>query len=187
MGRKECLFLCHCSFDIKKLQSFGYFKESGYISMICPFCKNPDTKVVDSRILLQAQGQVKRRRVCPACHERFTTYESPELMMPRVIKRDGSREDFEKQKLRKGLLKAFEKRPFSAENFEKLFQQILNDIRKPGEREVTTNLIGQIIMHALKTSDHVAYVRFASVYWAFDDAHAFIELINNLQMTEKQT
>jgi transcriptional repressor NrdR len=155
--------------------------------MICPFCKYSDTKVVDSRITSQGESQVKRRRCCPECQERFTTYESPELMMPRVIKRDGSRVDFAEKKLRHGLLKAFEKRPFSAENFEKLFQQILRDILKPGEREIKSDAIGKLIMEALKTCDHVAYVRFASVYWAFDDAHAFIELINNLQTVEKQT
>jgi len=128
--------------------------------MFCPFCSEQETKVIDSRLVAEGQ-QVRRRRECMVCHERFTTFESAELVMPRVIKRDGSREPFNEDKLRAGLQRALEKRPVSTEKVEQCSLALKSQLRATGEREVSSELLGNLIMKALKELDKVAYVRIA--------------------------
>jgi transcriptional repressor NrdR len=129
--------------------------------MFCPFCAADDTKVIDSRLVADG-GQVRRRRECVSCRERFTTYEAAELLMPRVIKQSGSREPFNEEKLRDGFQRALEKRPVSVEAVETELGQIKNQLRATGEREVDSRVVGELVMEALKRLDQVAYVRFAS-------------------------
>lgn len=148
--------------------------------MHCPFCANPDTKVIDSRLVADG-SQVRRRRECLACGERYTTFESAELVMPKVVKTDGTREPFNEDKLRAGLTKAVEKRPVSVEALEASINKILSYLRATGEREVSTHVIGEQVMNALRGLDEVAYVRFASVYRRFQDVQAFREEIDKLQ------
>jgi transcriptional repressor NrdR len=124
--------------------------------------------------------QVRRRRECNECHERFTTFEGAELVMPRVIKQDGSREPFNENKLLNGLHRALEKRPVSTEQIEEVVQRIMSQLRATGEREVASNTVGEFIMDALKNLDKVAYVRFASVYRSFEDIKEFGEEIARL-------
>ncbi|CAB9494668.1 transcriptional regulator NrdR [Alteromonas macleodii] len=147
--------------------------------MFCPFCSEQETKVIDSRLVAEGQ-QVRRRRECMVCHERFTTFESAELVMPRVIKRDGSREPFNEDKLRAGLQRALEKRPVSTEKVEQCVLSLKSKLRATGEREVSSELLGNLIMKALKELDKVAYVRFASVYRSFEDIREFGEEIARL-------
>ena len=148
--------------------------------MYCPFCNADDTKVVDSRLVADG-GQVRRRRECVVCSERFTTYELAELVMPRVIKSDGSREPFDEQKLRGGFLRALEKRPVSVEEIEKWITQIKHQLRATGERELPSDEVGSHVMEALKAMDQVAYVRFASVYRSFQDLSEFRDAIESLE------
>ena len=117
--------------------------------MFCPFCSEQETKVIDSRLVAEGQ-QVRRRRECMVCHERFTTFESAELVMPRVIKRDGSREPFNEDKLRAGLQRALERRPVSTEKVEQCILSLKSQLRATGEREVSSELLGNLIMKALK-------------------------------------
>ena len=147
--------------------------------MFCPFCSEQETKVIDSRLVAEGQ-QVRRRRECMVCHERFTTFESAELVMPRVIKRDGSREPFNEDKLRAGLQRALEKRPVSTEKVEQCILSLKSQLRATGEREVSSELLGNLIMKALKELDKVAYVRFASVYRSSEDIREFGEEIARL-------
>ena len=147
--------------------------------MHCPFCSAEETKVIDSRLVAEGH-QVRRRRVCAECHERFTTFESAELVMPRVIKRDGTREPFNEDKLRAGLQRALEKRPVSTEKVEQCILKLKSTLRATGEREVESELLGNLIMDALKELDKVAYVRFASVYRSFEDIKEFGEEIARL-------
>lgn len=147
--------------------------------MFCPFCSEQETKVIDSRLVAEGQ-QVRRRRECVVCHERFTTFESAELVMPRVIKRDGSREPFNEDKLRAGLQRALEKRLVSTEKVEQCVLSLKSQLRATGEREVASELLGNLIMKALKELDKVAYVRFASVYRSFEDIREFGEEIARL-------
>lgn len=147
--------------------------------MFCPFCNADDTKVIDSRLVADGH-QVRRRRECLACHERFTTFEAAELVMPRIIKRDGSREPFNEDKLRNGLLRSLEKRPVSTEEIEQLIHKIKSRLRATGEREVASQLLGNLIMDELVKVDKVAYVRFASVYRSFKDIREFGEEIARL-------
>ena len=137
--------------------------------MYCPFCSETETKVIDSRLVADGH-QIRRRRECSACRERFTTFEIAELVMPRIIKRDGSREPFNEDKLRNGLVRALEKRPVSVELTEKAINRLKSEIRATGEREVSSEMLGNLIMEALKKIDKVAYVRFASVYKNFKEA-----------------
>ena len=131
--------------------------------MFCPFCSIQETKVIDSRLVADGH-QVRRRRECTMCKERFTTFEMAELVMPRVVKRDGSREPFNEDKLRAGLQRALEKRPVSTEQVEQCISRLKSAMRATGEREITSEYLGNLIMDALKELDKVAYVRFASVY-----------------------
>lgn len=147
--------------------------------MHCPFCGTHDTRVADSRLVAEGD-QVRRRRQCAACGERFTTYETAELLMPRVAKADGSRESFDARKLRDGMLRALEKRPVSAESTEAAVERIRQRLRARGEREVEAREIGEEVMRALKRLDQVAYIRFASVYRRFQDLDEFRAEIDRL-------
>ena len=147
--------------------------------MYCPFCSEIETKVIDSRLVADGH-QIRRRRECTGCKERFTTFEAAELVMPRIIKRDGSREPFNEDKLRNGLIRALEKRPVSVEQTEKAINRLKSELRATGEREVSSEMLGNLIMEALKKLDKVAYVRFASVYRSFEDIREFGEEIARL-------
>ena len=148
--------------------------------MRCPFCLTQDTKVVDSR--LAADGdEVRRRRECCKCEERFTTYETIELSMPRLIKKDGSFVQFNIDKLKAGILRALEKRAVSTKQVDDLINNIIAKLRAMGDKEVSTKAIGDMVMAELKNLDEVAYIRFASVYRCFDNIDAFVQEIANLQ------
>jgi transcriptional repressor NrdR len=148
--------------------------------MRCPFCGAQDTKVVDSR--LSGEGdQVRRRRKCVVCKERFTTYESAELNLPRIVKRDGSRVPFDGRKLRSGMIRALEKRPVSTEQIDTAMSHIQRRLMSSGESEVPSLRIGELVMDELRQLDQVAYVRFASVYRKFEDVAAFREEIERLE------
>lgn len=147
--------------------------------MHCPFCGTHETKVVDSRLVAEGQ-QIRRRRECISCHERFTTYEAAELLMPRVIKTDGSRQPFDEEKLRAGIQRALEKRPVSIEEIEACITRIKQRLRATGERELPSREVGEAVMAELRKLDQVAYVRFASVYRSFQDINEFREEIERL-------
>jgi len=148
--------------------------------MRCPFCGADDSKVVDSR--LSAEGDaIRRRRSCSDCNERFTTYETAELALPRLIKRDQSRSLFDEDKLRLGLLKALEKRPVSIDAVDSAVKVIKRRLIATGDREVESRLVGDWVMDALRDLDEVAYVRFASVYRSFQDINAFREEIERME------
>jgi transcriptional repressor NrdR len=148
--------------------------------MHCPFCSQDETKVIDSRLVADG-GQVRRRRECISCKERFTTYELAELVMPRIIKQNGSREPFDEEKLRGGLRRALEKRPVSLEAIEQQITQIMHRLRATGEREIPSREVGEMVMVALKALDQVAFVRFASVYRSFQDLSEFRDAIERLE------
>ncbi|WP_150539090.1 transcriptional regulator NrdR [Actinobacillus vicugnae] len=148
--------------------------------MRCPFCAAEDTKVVDSR--LAADGyQIRRRRECVSCKERFTTFESAELVVPYIVKNNGNRVPFDANKLRVSLSRALEKRPVSADDLEKAVSKIIIQLQSTGEREVPSKLVGSLAMDALKQLDKVAYIRFASVYLSFDDIEEFTKEIEKLR------
>lgn len=148
--------------------------------MRCPFCAAQDTKVIDSRLAGDGD-QVRRRRECLSCRERFTTYEAAELVMPRVVKSDGGREDFNEDKLRTGFLRALEKRPVETEVVEAAIGRVKHNLHTLGEREITSRSIGEWVIDELRELDQVAYVRFASVYRSFQDVNAFREEIERLE------
>lgn len=147
--------------------------------MHCPFCGEQDTRVTDSRLVADGD-QVRRRRQCLACGERFTTHEAAELVMPRVVKADGSRESFDPAKLRAGMLRALEKRPVSSEQIEAAIERIRQRLRARGEREVDALTIGEEVMGQLRGLDQIAYIRFASVYRRFQDIDEFRAEIDRL-------
>ncbi len=148
--------------------------------MHCPFCEAPDTKVVDSRLFGEG-AQVRRRRECLSCHERFTTFETAELNLPRLIKQDGSREPFDAAKLAAGMQRALEKRPVPTEDLEEALHRIRRRLLRSGEREIPSRQLGEWVMEALRGLDQVAYVRFASVYRKFEHVNAFREEIDRLE------
>jgi len=148
--------------------------------MHCPYCTYSDTKVIDSRLISEGL-QTRRRRECSECGERFTTFETAELLMPKVIKqKDNMREPFNEQKLREGIYRALEKRPVGEEEIEKLIENIKKDIRVSGEREVPSRLIGEAVMKNLRKIDEVAFIRFSSVYRRFEDITDFSEEVKKL-------
>ncbi|OGT41592.1 MAG: transcriptional regulator NrdR [Gammaproteobacteria bacterium RIFCSPHIGHO2_12_FULL_40_19] len=147
--------------------------------MHCPFCNTSDTKVIDSR-LTDDGSQVRRRRECVACNGRITTFETAECSLPRVIKRDGERSTFDIEKLKAGMLRALEKRPVSTAQVDAAMSRILKNVRVAGEREISSQLLGEWVMDELRAMDQVAYVRFASVYRSFQDINAFHEEIQKL-------
>ena len=147
--------------------------------MHCPFCTAVDTKVVDSRLVADGQ-QVRRRRECVSCHARYSTFEIAELLMPSLLKSDGSSQPFDESKLRAGILRALEKRPVGLEEIEALLNRVKLKIRSSGDREVPARFIGEAVMSELRKLDQVAFVRFASVYRSFKDFSEFKTEIDNL-------
>lgn len=152
--------------------------------MNCPFCQAFETKVIDSRLVAEGE-QIRRRRECLSCQERFTTYEIAELLMPKVVKQSGIREPFDEDKLRSGILRALEKRPVSVEQIEASISQIKQLLRASGEREISSLTVGEAVMVQLQALDQVAYVRFASVYRRFQDLDAFRAEIDKLSDSEE--
>lgn len=148
--------------------------------MYCPFCHAEETKVIDSRLVADG-AQVRRRRQCLFCHERFTTFETAELIMPLIVKRDGRREPFNLANLRSGMLRALEKRPVSIDTLEAAIATIIQEIRSRGEREIDAQQVGELVMKQLYSLDHVAYVRFASVYKRFKDVSDFRQTIDEMK------
>jgi transcriptional repressor NrdR len=148
--------------------------------MHCPFCNAEDTRVIDSR-LVEDGARVRRRRECADCSTRFTTYEESECFIPRIIKKDGRREAFSEIKLRAGLLKALEKRPVAFAAIDAAILNIKKNLRSLNGKEVESLYLGELVMQALKSLDHVAYVRFASIYRSFEDIDAFRETIKTLE------
>ncbi len=150
--------------------------------MHCPICHRPDTRVIDSRLLSDG-SKIRRRRECtnPQCATRFTTYETAEISLPMVVKQNGERQAFSADKLRNGLLRAIEKRPVSVNKINQLIDDIENRLRISGDREIASRKIGDWVMAGLKDIDHVAYIRFASVYLSFQDVEAFINTIAELR------
>ena len=148
--------------------------------MHCPFCGHTETKVIDSRLAGEGR-QIRRRRECLACAERFTTFETAELLLPVVVKSDRSREPFDENKLRAGMQKALEKRPVSRETIDDAVARICHKLRSLGEREIASRAVGEMVMESLRHLDEVAYVRFASVYRSFQDVEAFRTEIDQLR------
>jgi transcriptional repressor NrdR len=148
--------------------------------MRCPFCGAQDTKVIDSRLAGDGD-QVRRRRECIVCKERFTTYEGAELTLPRVVKSDGRRVQFDGRKLRAGMERALEKRPVSVEEVDALVHRITRRLVARGDKEIESRAIGELVMQELRALDQVAYVRFASVYRKFQDVQAFRAEIERLE------
>jgi transcriptional repressor NrdR len=146
----------------------------------CPFCGHVETKVNDSRLANEGR-QIRRRRECLSCGERFTTFETAELVMPMVVKSDNVREPYDEGKVRSGMEKALEKRPVSREAIDEALSRITHKVRISGDREVPARVIGEFVMEELRQLDEVAYVRFASVYRHFQDVEAFHEEIQRLR------
>ena len=140
--------------------------------MQCPFCFAANTKVIDSRLVTEGNA-VRRRRECQVCQERFTSFETAELLMPRVVKSNGVRDQFNEEKLRHGIVRALEKRPVSVDQIEASLGRIMHQLRAKGEREVSSYEIGELVMLELRELDPVGYVRFASVYRDFQDVSEF--------------
>lgn len=147
--------------------------------MQCPVCKK-ETKVIDSRVAADGWS-VRRRRECEKCGERFSTIEEMELLDITIIKRDGRREAYDREKIEQGIRQAMRKRPFTNENFRTLLSRIERDVQKRRAREITTREIGEIVMHHLKNFDKIGYIRFASIYRAFADVSTFAREVRNLQ------
>lgn len=147
--------------------------------MKCPFCNHLEDMVVDSRALAEG-GIIRRRRECIKCHRRFTTYERIEEVVLKVIKKDDRREDYDRQKLMNGILKACEKRPISVEQIEKLVQDVEKQIEADGKKEIRSKKIGELVMKKLQKLDEIAYVRFASVYRQFKDISQFMNEVKGI-------
>ena len=147
--------------------------------MKCPFCSYEESKVIDSRLVADS-SQIRRRRECSRCNERWTTFELAELLMPKIVKQDKSRVPFDEIKLKEGISRSLEKRPVSQEDFETLIELIKKDIRGFGEREVSSRVVGETVMKHLRKIDEVAFVRFASVYRSFQDPLEFSEEVKKL-------
>ena len=147
--------------------------------MRCPFCEHEDTRVIDSRPTEEGHA-IRRRRECDSCGKRFTTHEVIETVPIIVVKRDKSREVFDRNKLTAGILRACEKRPVSLAQLEKIAEEIEQDLQNSMEREISTDIIGERVMDRLRNVDQVAYVRFASVYRQFKDIDTFMTELNKL-------
>ncbi len=147
--------------------------------MKCPFCNAADTKVIDSRPA-DDNSSIRRRRQCVSCGKRFTTYEKLETMPLMVIKKDNTREPFDRSKIEKGIIRSCHKRPVSSQQIESIVNEIENRVFSMEEREIPTTVIGEMVMERLKDLDEVAYVRFASVYREFKDVETFMDEINKL-------
>ncbi|MFZ6015828.1 MAG: transcriptional regulator NrdR [Patescibacteria group bacterium] len=185
MNIKICLYLVSLEFEfwllVIVLLVIGYY----HVYMHCPVCNEKDTKVLDSRI--SGDGiTIRRRRVCESCEHRFSTIEEIALLDTTVNKRDGRREMYSREKLTRGLRKALEKRSYTEDAFRGLIHAIESDIAKKGKDEITSTEIGEFIMNRLRGFDHVAYIRFASVYRAFDDVQTFQRALNELRSRKKR-
>ena len=152
--------------------------------MKCPYCENEDSKVIDSRHTEDGKA-IRRRRECEECGRRFTTYEKVEEMILMVIKKDGSRQAFDRNKLLNGIIRACEKRPVSIADMEKIVDDIERGLNNMMEKEIDSNFIGELVMERLKDLDEVAYVRFASVYMQFTDVNTFVQEVERLLTTKK--
>ncbi|MDO4223022.1 MAG: transcriptional regulator NrdR [Acinetobacter sp.] len=152
--------------------------------MHCPYCHAADSKVVDTRLVAEG-SQIRRRRECLSCKERFTTFESCEVLLPRVLKANGSSEPFDMQKLRRSLMHALQKRPISQEQIEAVVSDIQSHILRLGERDISSRTIGEIVMDRLYKLDEVAYVRFASVYQDFQHVEAFVQHIERMRESKQ--
>jgi transcriptional repressor NrdR len=148
--------------------------------MWCPFCSSENTRVVDSRLTRDGM-QIRRRRQCEACGSRFNTFETPEIKAPRIVKADGGREAFSEEKLRRGMLRALEKRPVETREVERAVRSLLREISTVEDSEIPSSLLGEWVMRELSKLDQVAYVRFASVYKRFEDVQAFRDVIERLE------
>ena len=148
--------------------------------MHCLFCQHPDTRVIDSRVS-EDGATIRRRRVCEACGERFSTLETVELKLPAVIKSDGGREAFDARKLRTSFDRALQKRPVAEEQVEAAVRAVIHRIRMGGEREIPSIKVGELVMDELRKLDHVGYVRFASVYHSFKDLSQFLDVLQEMQ------
>ena len=153
--------------------------------MLCPFCGENETKVNDSRLVAEGR-QVRRRRECLMCSERFTTFETAELVLPRMIKSNGTRQPFDEEKLKNGLLRALEKRPIDLDTIDASLGRIKHSLMTSGEREIDTREVGELVMKELRMIDDVAYVRFASVYRSFQDVDEFKEEIELMHKKGKK-
>lgn len=151
--------------------------------MKCPFCGSPDTQVIDSRVSDEGDS-IRRRRRCAGCNKRFTTYETAEVRMPQVVKQNGSREEFSREKLRTSFMRALHKRPVPTEYVDAAIERIAQELLSLGQREVDARRIGEMVMAELYKLDKVAYIRFASVYRSFEDVDDFREVIRNMSSAE---
>jgi len=153
--------------------------------MHCPFCGHSETKVIDSRLAGEGR-QIRRRRECLECTERFTTFETAELLLPTVVKSDRSREPFDENKLLSGMLKALEKRAVSREAIDAAVARICHKLRSLGELEIVSRSVGDMVMEELRQLDEVGYIRFASVYRSFQDIEAFRTEIDQLRRQRRR-
>ncbi len=153
--------------------------------MKCPYCGSEDTQVIDTRANLEA-NTVRRRRKCTSCEKRFTTYERVDLKMPRLVKKDGSRTDFDRDKLMGSMMVALRKRPVSTEDVEAAVDRIIERLRSLGEREVPTTRVGEFVMRELAKLDKIAYIRFASVYRQFETPEDFREALQEVKSTPRK-
>jgi transcriptional repressor NrdR len=151
----------------------------------CPFCGNEDTQVLDTRSSTEASA-IRRRRKCPACDKRFTTYENVDLKMPRLVKKDGSRAEFARDKLIGSMMLALRKRPVATEALEAAVQRIEDRLRSLGEREVPTSRVGDLVMRELAKLDKIAYIRFASVYRSFETPEEFREAVQEVKTKKRR-
>jgi len=148
--------------------------------MKCPYCKSPDTQVIDSRVSDDGES-IRRRRRCTSCSKRFTTYETIELRMPQVVKQDGTRSEFDLEKLRTGFMRALHKRPVPTQLVDDAIATITQDVLSMGDREIASRRLGEMVMRELKRLDQVAYIRFASVYRSFQGVDDFQDAIKEVQ------
>lgn len=153
--------------------------------MHCPFCHTADSKVIDSRLVAEGR-QIRRRRECNACGERFTTFESYDVLMPRVLKMNGSSEPFDEHKLRRSLMHALQKRPVTLDQIDTAISEIQSKILQLGERDIRSRTIGEIVMQNLYYLDEVAYIRFASVYQDFQNLDVFLQHIEQLRKSKHE-
>ena len=153
--------------------------------MKCPFCASEDTQVVDTRANLEA-NTVRRRRKCLKCEKRFTTYERVDLKMPRLVKKDGSRTDFDRDKLLGSMMLALRKRPVATDEVDSAVDRVIERLRSLGEREISTNRVGDFVMRELAKLDKIAYIRFASVYRNFETPEEFREAVQEVKASKKR-
>lgn len=148
--------------------------------MLCPFCNHPETKVIDSRETQEGRA-IRRRRECEKCEVRFSTYEEVEIFRLQIIKKDGSREEYDRTKIERGLRRAFEKRPNAEERIEKILGEVEYALHEKNVSEIQSREIGSLVMEKLKEADDVAYIRFASVYKSFGSAKSFRKALDTLE------